>query len=198
VIFLSLLVPVSVLLIVLAPAIINNLLGEKWQGTETLVQYFATAGLIGILGEAVVPLLYGIGRAMHVFLTELVQSLTLILGVWIFIDYMGIEGAAFAWVPTACISLVVILYFLYHSVSQPFSGLRLPVTMIVGVATISGMISSLVVEWIPGIAGLLLAMVVALLFVVVSYVILNNKGIIGFSDVIVHFYPGRRVRKHTV
>lgn len=195
VIFLSLLVPVSVLLIVLAPAIINSLLGEKWQGTESLVQYFAIAGLIGILGEAVVPLLKGIGRAMHVFITELLQSLTLIAGTWVFIHYMGVEGAAFAWIPAAGTSLLAILYFLYHTVSQPFSKLWFPIAMIAGVAAGSAILSSLIVHRITGITGLVIALVAAFAFVMVSYFIIDKKGIIGFSDVISRIYRGRRARQ---
>jgi O-antigen/teichoic acid export membrane protein len=124
---LSLLLPAYTLLIVLAPSLVQNVLGPRWTGTVPVIQVLACIGIIGLFGDAVVPLLRGFGRPDKVVILELIQSGLLILLVWGLAGRYGLIGAAMAWWPAIGASQVFSVFFAYQILVRPFAGLAAPV-----------------------------------------------------------------------
>jgi O-antigen/teichoic acid export membrane protein len=65
-----LLVPIAALLIVLAPSLVEYVLGPRWEDTVPVIQILAFAAIIGLLGDTVVPLLEGVGQPYKIVILE--------------------------------------------------------------------------------------------------------------------------------
>lgn len=91
-----LLFPLYAIIIALAP-VLEGVLGERWAATAPTTQLLAAACMMGVVGDAVTPLLLGQGRSDRAFVIEIVQSGTRLLLLWPLIRFFGVPGAALAW-----------------------------------------------------------------------------------------------------
>jgi PST family polysaccharide transporter len=62
----ALLYPICALIIVLSPVLVKDILGSKWNGTVPLIQILALVTMIGLLGDATIPLVKGFGHSYQV------------------------------------------------------------------------------------------------------------------------------------
>jgi O-antigen/teichoic acid export membrane protein len=170
---LALLYPVCALIIVLSPILVQDILGAKWDGTIPLIQILALVTMIGLLGDATIPLIKGFGQPYRVTQIELVQSSSLILLIWFFTNRFGTVGAALAWLPAIILVQILCLYFIRDIFHDPLREAR-KALLAIFLAMLAGTISSyLVIAILPNIAGLVLAGLLAALMI---------GSILWFSD----------------
>jgi O-antigen/teichoic acid export membrane protein len=152
-----LLIPASALLIVLAPAVVDNLLDARWAGAAPTIQVLALAGLIGLFGETTVPLLKGFGKPERVAVLEVVQTLLIVLAVlWLARSY-GLIGAALALLLAISASQGVSAWYVRRMLPRPFSGIGAPMLFIAAAALLGAAVAWLIDTRVQGITGLLLA-----------------------------------------
>jgi O-antigen/teichoic acid export membrane protein len=169
----ALLYPTCALIIVLAPILVQDILGTKWNGTVPLIQILALVTMIGLLGDATIPLVKGFGQAYRVTQIELVQSSSLILMIWFFTTRYGAVGAALAWLPAIICVQILCLYFIRSIFHDPLREARKPLLAIF-LATIAGAgISYVAIHLLPNIPGLVIASLLAALI---------TGSILWFSD----------------
>jgi O-antigen/teichoic acid export membrane protein len=154
---LMLMTPVFVLMFVLAPSLVNDVLGDQWQGTEPLIRLLAMVGFIGLIGDAVVPVLKGLGEPRKYALLEAGQSLFLIVFAWLFIDQFGLIGAGYAWLSAIAATLVGSIFLLRQTLQFPFVHLTKPFAAI-ALASVFGAFTAFYVQVnLNGLVGLSLA-----------------------------------------
>lgn len=169
----ALLYPISALIIVLSPTLVQDILGSKWEGTVPLIQILAVVTMIGLLGDATIPLVKGFGQSHRVTQIEVVQSSTLIVMVWFFAGRYGTIGAALAWLPAIICVQILCLYFIQNIFHNTLGEVRKPFIAIL-LATIAGAgISYLAIHALPTIVGLVIASLLA---------VLVTGSILWFSD----------------
>lgn len=169
----ALLYPISALIIVLAPVLVQDVLGAKWEGTVPLIQILALVTMIGLLGDATIPLVKGFGQSYRVTQIELVQSSSLILMIWFFTSRFGTVGAALAWLPAIICVQILCLYFIHDIFHDSLREVRKPLFAIL-LATVAGSgISYLAIHILPNIPGLVIASLLAALL---------TGSILWFSD----------------
>jgi lipopolysaccharide exporter len=169
----ALLYPISALIIVLSPVLVQEILGTKWNGTVPLIQILALVTIIGLLGDATIPLVKGFGQPYRVTQIELVQSSSLILMIWFFTSRYGTVGAALAWLPAIIFVQILCLYFIQDIFQGSLMKARRPLIAIF-LATIAGAgISYLAIHVLPNIPGLVIASLLA---------VLVTGSILWFSD----------------
>ena len=177
------------LLITLAPSLIENVLGPKWEGTAAVIQILALVSMIGIFGEVAVPLFNGFGLPNRVTAIEVVQSASIILFVLLLTGRFGLSGAALAWLPTAVISQIVSIAFLRDLLPQPLTGLGRPFLVLLAATAVSGVIALATVTAFPGLAGLLLAAALAgLAYGLVIWTSDRRFGL-GFFEILKRLFP---------
>jgi len=154
--------PSCLLLIVLAPALIETILGENWDGTLSVIQILAIACLFDLLGAVNTPTLRGLGVPSKVTLVEGIQTVCLVSLTWIFTEHWGVEGAALAWLPAILISQSIGCRIVSRLLPRPFAGLWRPLLVITGVSILAALLAAGVYTIIPGFSGLVLGICIAL------------------------------------
>ena len=186
----ALLYPACLLIIVLAPVFVAEVLGPKWNGTETIIQILSVATMIGIFGDTVVAILKGVGRPDKRMLMGLVQTLLLVISVSLLTREYGIIGAALASIPAVLVSQIIGIIFVRQLMSQPFSKLGKPLTAVIFASLAGGATAFVVDKYVVGIIGLVVTAVVAVLSTLAILWIANRKWSLGFIQDVMLMYPG--------
>lgn len=153
----ALLVPIFTLIAVLAPALVTHVLGERWKGTEQIIQLLAIIGILGLVTDIAVPAFKGLGYPFNVTLIEGAQSLSLVLFIVWFTRRFGLLGAPLAWFPAIFGSLVLAVIFLRRLLPRPFAGLMWPLVAIGLVSLLGGVVATAVYQISPTFIGFILA-----------------------------------------
>lgn len=153
----TLLVPIFTLIAVLAPALVTHVLGERWEGTEQIIQLLAIIGILGLVTDIAVPAFKGLGYPSHVTLIEGAQSLSLVLFIVWFTQQFGLLGAPLAWFPAVLGSLALAVIFLRRLMPRPFAGLTRPLLAVGLVSLSGGLVATAVYYFSSTFPGLLLA-----------------------------------------
>jgi O-antigen/teichoic acid export membrane protein len=177
-----LLLPMSALLISLAPSLVNNVLDERWAGSVRIIQILAIAGIIDMLGATVSPILIGIGHPDKVMIMESVQSLTMIALVWSLTSTFGLVGAASAWIPAVAISQLIGLFYLRQTLQKPFAQMGRPLWIVSMVSLIGGTTAYGISFILPGILGLIMAAFIAGVLMGGMLWLFERKLTLGLSD----------------
>jgi O-antigen/teichoic acid export membrane protein len=165
----AILVPLYTLLITLAPTLVDDVLGSRWVGTAPVIRILALAGLFGLFGDAVIPLLKGAGQPYKVAALEAVQSILIIALVqWLATNY-GLIGAAFAWLPAIASSQILAGIFLARILDRPFASLTRPMLSIIIASGLGALVGLTVDEFISGLFGFILS--ASLGFVTLAFVL---------------------------
>ena len=159
----ALLYPVCAMIIVLSPVLVQDILGAKWNGTVPLIQILALVTMIGLLGDATVPLVKGFGQSYRMTQIELVQSASLIVMIWFFTSRYGIVGTALAWLPAIFFVQLLSLYFIWDIFRNPLRGARKPFFAISLATVVGAAISYMIIQIFPSIFGLVIASLLAVL-----------------------------------
>jgi O-antigen/teichoic acid export membrane protein len=159
----AVLFPVYVLLIVLAPAFVEHVLGPKWIGAESIIRILAVVGIIQIFQESVVPVLKGHGKPKKVAALQGTESLLLVLPIWWMTKKYGLDGAAFVWLPAASIAFIVGVIYLRQTVPGRLRGLKGPVSAIAIASAAGAGIAMISESTLPGLTGLAVAVILGIL-----------------------------------
>jgi O-antigen/teichoic acid export membrane protein len=161
----AILIPTCFLMIVLAPSLVTNVLGSKWEGTVTLIQLLALVNIIGLFGDMTIPILKGVGLPHHQVAIELIQTTLLVASIWVLIDQFGVLGAPMAWLISVGSAQLVSFYFIKRLFSKPFSGMVKPLLIITTVSCFGGMVAWLLSYVIPGLFGLVISIFAGLVLI---------------------------------
>jgi O-antigen/teichoic acid export membrane protein len=166
------LLPALGLLIALAPSLVQELLGPRWQGTAPIIQVLAVAGGVGLFVNAAAPIFKGVGQPSRVTIFRATQSVVLVALVWDFAGRFGLVAAAAAWIPAAGCAMVVGAVMLLRLFPGILAGLAAPALSILLVSiagavvafALDGMIHGLVGFIVGGLVGALLVCALLWLF----------------------------------
>jgi O-antigen/teichoic acid export membrane protein len=183
------LVPGFTLIIVLAPSLVDNVLGFRWQGTTTLIQLLAIVGLVGLIGDSTVPVLKGLGQPYKFAALEGAQSFILIISAWTLTQRFGLIGAALAWFPAIAGTLLVSIVFLKQILPRPFAGLEAPVVAIAVASGMGAFIALAIDNIIPGVIGLISASILAVVGIIVTLWFLDQRFNIGLFRNLAQAFP---------
>jgi lipopolysaccharide exporter len=197
-----LLLPMSALLISLAPSLVNNVLDERWAGSIRIIQILALAGIIDMFGETISPILKGTGHPDKVMIMESVQSLMMISLVWSLTNSLGLIGAASAWIPSVAISQLVGLFYLRQILQKPFAKLGRPLGT-VGIVSIMGGMTAYGISFIlQGLLGFILATFLAVAFMGGMLWFFERKFALGLSSGFSQAFPRiavfLKLEQHTI
>lgn len=153
--------PVCALMIALAPSLVENILGPRWEGTVPLIRLLALVNVIGLFGDTIVPIFKGMGQPYKIALIEVIQSSLLISLSWTLADYYGVVGAALAWLAAVGSSQFISAVFVRRMLPQPFAGLGGPMLVIAAVSGVGAMVALGVARMGTGLVGFIGASLLA-------------------------------------
>jgi O-antigen/teichoic acid export membrane protein len=185
----ALLYPICALIIVLSPILVKDVLGEKWNGTVALIQLLTLVTMIGLLGDATIPLVKGFGQSYRATQIELVQSTSLIVMIWFFTNQYGVVGAALAWLPAIIFVQILCIYFIWDIFHDPLKDARKPFFAI-SIATLVGAgISYATISLLPNIVGLVIAGLFATLAIGIILWVADHRYSLGLMRNITVAFP---------
>jgi O-antigen/teichoic acid export membrane protein len=185
----ALLIPASMLIIALAPAIVQDLLGPQWEGSAAIIRVLTLSGMIGLFGEVAVPVLKGLGRPQLVTIMEVVQSVLLIAFVWLLTDRYGLIGAAMAWLPAIIVSMFVAYLYVRKLLPRPFTGSLPPVAAITLVAVVAGIAALFTVNYMGGLIGIIVASLVAAIIIATMLFLADRYFSLGLLSDFIRLFP---------
>ena len=153
----ALLFPVCALLTVLAPGLVDNLLGSRWQGTVELIQVLAIVNLAGLFGDLVSPVFKGFGRPEWVTLLEVIQSVVLISAIWTLASRLGVLSAGVAWLAAVSASQVASVLLIRRLLPHSLVGLNRPLLAIASASLAGGLIALPIASVFSGSLGVIAA-----------------------------------------
>jgi O-antigen/teichoic acid export membrane protein len=153
----ALLFPICAIMIAIAPSLVQDVLGPRWEGTVPIIRVLALVNIIGLFGETVVPILKGIGQPYKITMIEVLQTSLLILLIWSLIDRLGIVGAALAWLPAVTVSQIISANFLQQILPRPFAKLGTPMLVIIAASGVGAAVALGVVNMVSGLTGFVMA-----------------------------------------
>jgi O-antigen/teichoic acid export membrane protein len=157
----AILLPLYLLLICLAPRLVADVLGERWIGTETLIQLLAAVGIVGVFGDVTAPLFRGLGHPNWIFCIEVWQSALIVGLLWSLTGHYGAPGAALAWLIAIGSSQFVSFVLACRILARPLEGSAVPLAAVL-VASLAGVGTALAVTHVvAGLTGLSMALVAA-------------------------------------
>ena len=146
----------------MAPRLVEHVLGDRWVGTETIIQLLAVVGIVGLLGDGTGPLFRGLGHPRWIFVVEVCQSGLVVALMWALTRRFGVIGAALAWLIATASAQMVSLILVERLLQNPLKGSALPVGSIL-IASVAGALVAIgVTEVVVGLAGLFLGVGAAL------------------------------------
>jgi O-antigen/teichoic acid export membrane protein len=190
--------PVYVLIIVLVPTLVNELLGSRWDGTVDVIRVLSVVGLVGLLGETVVPMLKGVGQPYKVMILELIQSALLIILIYNLAVQYDLVGAALAWLPAIGVSFCFSVVFVTKLVPQPFNGLLKPLLAITFTAVVGGAAALLIDQEITGVISLFFATGGALGITALLLWMLNRVFRLGLTEALFEVLPQLHSLRHAI
>jgi O-antigen/teichoic acid export membrane protein len=185
----ALLLPISALMMALAPSLVDNVLGPRWDGTADLIRLLTLVSLIDLIGDTFVPILKGMGKPSKIFIIEALQSSLLILLVWGLTSRFGVNGAALAWLPAVIISQIAGIHFMRKILPRPFAGLGVPMTVIATVSGLGAVIALGINGRVPSLAGFLTASFIAVIAMVALLWVSDRRFALGLSDDLIRVFP---------
>lgn len=147
-----LLIPTYCVLLVVAP-LLEQALGPQWAGTAPVVQVMCVAGITGILGELLGPLLMGRGEAHRAFRLETVQTGVLLLSLLPAIAWLGVTGGALAWLVGNTAAMFLGLWMARRTVPGAVAEASRRSAAAIGAGVAAAAAAYLVVPHVHGLAG---------------------------------------------
>jgi lipopolysaccharide exporter len=185
----AILYPVCMLIIVLAPTLIDDVLGPKWQGTEPVIRVLTVVVMIGIFGDVAVSVFNGFGQPYRITLIELVQSSTILAFMWILTVRFGLVGSALAWLPAIILAQILCALALRRVLVKPFHGLGHPFLAIFAETAVCALIALAVIGVWPGIAGAITATIAGLASAGALLWVVDRRYKMGFVHNLAIVFP---------
>ena len=185
----AVLLPAGLVFFVMVPWIVEHLLGSRWDGSTAVMQAIVLATVIGIISDAAIPLLKGVGRPSRVVVLEIIRIAVLLLSAWFLTGPFGLLGIGLAEVIAAVVSQIVVIYLLLPVLKNPFSGLRPTSIAILTAALCGALLSWLMLQVFPNAGGLVLAAMAGGLGSITIGIILDRMFRLGILTVLLEPFP---------
>jgi O-antigen/teichoic acid export membrane protein len=153
----AVLLPAALLLVVLAPALVDHVLSARWQGTVPVIRVLAAVSVVGLIVEAIIPALKGLGRPSRVTLLAVVEYGLLTLLAWELAGRFGAVGAGLTWLIATGTAQIFGLYFLRQLLPNAWSGIGPSLSAVVAAALAGTAAAWGIVRFEDGLAGLVAA-----------------------------------------
>jgi O-antigen/teichoic acid export membrane protein len=146
------LVPAYGVLAAAAVGIARELLDPRWTGAAPVIRVIAVACMLGIVGEAAVPLFQGLGLSRLVVALEIAQLVVVTVLAGLLTGALGTTGAAFAWLAAVGASLVLTRALL-HRILGRAPDQRHRIGVIAGSGAVAAVVTLAVPLLLDGLAG---------------------------------------------
>jgi lipopolysaccharide exporter len=183
------LTPIFTLLFFLAPSIVKYVLGSQWEGAELLIRLLALTGLIGLVGDAAVPALKGLGQPHKFALLEGGQSFVLVICAWLFVSQFGLIGAGYAWAVATLPTLLVSVLFIRQGLRLPFAEVIKPLLAITLSSVTGGLVAMYLESRFQGLPGLCVAAVIAVAIMGAILWLLNKSFELNLTRDVAKAFP---------
>lgn len=130
----ALLLPAYIVLVTLAPALTRDVLGPRWAESTPLISLLAAAAVLGLIADAVFPMLKGRGKPQRITMLLAIRTVVLLAVVWPLADAYGVVGAAFATIAAELAVQIFAVAYARSSLPSPFAG----VGRVVAAAALAG------------------------------------------------------------
>jgi O-antigen/teichoic acid export membrane protein len=164
-------------------------MGPEWGGTVDLIRILAFVVMIGIFGDVTISVFNGFGQPYRITQVEIVQSSIVISAAWFLMSHVGLTGAALAWLPAILISQIMSAYFLRDILDHPMYGLLKPYMAIIASTGICVAVSLLTIYFIPGIAGLIVAVILGMFSTLLLLWFADRFYGLGFTRDLTMIFP---------
>ena len=94
----AMLVPIYGVAIVLAPGLVEHVLGSDWSGAAPVIRLLAVGAIINVLADATVPMFQGRGHTWSIAQLFAIRSGVILSLAWWLAGLYGESGAALSWV----------------------------------------------------------------------------------------------------
>jgi lipopolysaccharide exporter len=186
---LALLVPMCFVFAWLVPEIVEYLLGEQWRGIVVVMQLLILSSLVGLLGDAVVPVLKGTGLPSRIVVLDALQLVVLVALGWPLIGAYGLTGAGIAWLASILSSQFLAARYMRNLFGTPFTGLGAPLLAIGAASLLATAAAAFAVNALPGLAGLGAALVAAAIVAAGVTLFLDRAFQLGIMQTIAGPFP---------
>ena len=181
----SILVPSTVLLIILAPPLVDNVLDPRWAGTAPIIQLLALSAILGVVGDAATPMLNGFGKPSKVTTLEAVQAATSLALAWLLAAQLGLPGIALALVLATISSQPLCFRYVQKLAHEPFQGFFTKSLAILGCSLLAALCAHAALVLVPDAAGLLIAGVMGLVIATTTTVAVDSKIDLGIRSLLI-------------
>jgi lipopolysaccharide exporter len=168
------LIPTYLVLIVLAPSLVQHVLGPNWGGTETAIQLLSVAGILGIAFDAAAPMFEGRGEPQKSLVMQLAVTVTVIILAALLTDRLGLFGAALAWTIAQFVMVIVAMFLVSPLVSNRTPGMAAQLFGLTLLSVVAALVAAGIDYVLPGIPGFVVALLVSAA-VVIGLIIVGDK-----------------------
>jgi lipopolysaccharide exporter len=186
----TILLPASAVLIILAPGLVEHVLGARWEGTIPLIGILVVATVVGLPGDAAGPLLLGFGRPAGVAILEGIHLGVAAASIWWFLGAFGLVGAPLALLAAIGASQVVAVAMTRRMLPRPFKGLHRSLVMAAAAAVVAGGLAWALQTALPGIVGVGLGVVGSIVGAGAAVWLLDRRMQLGFLEEVGLLFPG--------
>ena len=185
----AMMIPACTVFLFLTPAIVTELLGERWQGTIVVLQFLIASTMVGVLVESIAPLMKGIGQPAKLVGMDSVQFLVLVGLGWVLVDRFGLTGAGLAWFGSILAQQFMAYFHARRLLGHPFRGVGRVFLAICLSAAVATAIAVRIVDAIAGIAGILVAVAGAIVSTLLIMAFLDQRSGLGLRQILAEPFP---------
>ena len=183
--------PIYVALAVLAPSLVNEILGAQWMGAGWVIRLLALSALASAVTDATVPMLQGRGRPAQAAALVGIRSAMLVALAWGLVTGYGVIGAAFAWLLAELVvqfTCVVVVHNL-PMIERPFAGM-MGRAVAIAAAAVAGGLAAIAIDWLlPGPLGVIVAGGAVTTLTVVLIWLLDRKLGLQLAEDVTQAFP---------
>jgi O-antigen/teichoic acid export membrane protein len=183
------LIPASFMLAALAPSIVEDMLGPRWIGAAPVIQVMLVSTLLGGFGDAIPPLLRGLGQPHKPALLDLVTSILLASLVWSLAGAFGVVGAAAAWIPALGVAQILGFAMVRGVFRAPLEGVWKIMASMALVAAPGALLALWIDATLGGLGGLVLAAAAGSVVILVMFVAADRSFSLGLVEDVATFSP---------
>ena len=186
----AVLLPAALLLFVLAPTLVEHVLGARWEGTVPVIRVLAWVNVAALMGEAIVPVFKGLGQPSRVTLLTVVEYGLLILFAWELAGRYGAVGAGFTWLIAATVTQILGVYLLRHLLPHAWRGIGPSLSTVVTAALAGAAAAWAIVQIQATLTGLLAAIAIGGLLTVGVLGVMDQWLRLNLARTVVGAFPG--------
>lgn len=199
----AVLLPTYAVLVALAPALVEHVLGPRWRGTAAAVRLLTLVGVFGLVADATVPLLQGHGRPRAAAALYALFAVVAVALVWPLARFGGLAGAALARAVAELAVCGACLALARRVLPNPFRGLTRPAVAVAVGAALAAAAARLVARVLvpsalPGAAGVVVAGVVGGAAGAAALWLLDRRLELGLARDLARLLPAALGRRREV